>query len=55
MILLTILLITLLLLMFVSVISISIGGAAFIIVFSDVIVCVAIIIWMVRHFTKRKK
>ena len=55
MILFTILMITLLLLVFVTVISISIGGAAFIIVFGDVIVCVAIIIWMVRHLTKRKK
>lgn len=55
MILFTILMVTLFLLMCATVIAISIGGAAFIIVFGDVIVCVAIIIWMVRRLTKRKK
>ena len=55
MILTTILLITFIVLMVTTVIAMSVGGAAFILVFGDVIVCMAIIIWIVKRLTKRKK
>lgn len=55
MILTAILLITFIVLMVTTVIALSIGGAAFILVFSDVIVCMAIIIWIVNRLIKRKK
>lgn len=55
MILTTILLITFIVLMVTTVIALSVGGAAFILVFGDVIVCMAIIIWIVNRLTKRKK
>lgn len=51
----TILLITFIVLMVTTVIALSVGGAAFILVFGDVIVCMAIIIWIVKRLTKRKK
>ena len=46
---------TLFLLMVFTVISIAVGGAAFIIVFADVIVCVAIMVWIVKRLIGRKK
>lgn len=55
MILTTILLITFIVLMVTTVIALSVGGAAFILVFGDVIVCMTIIIWIVKRLTKRKK
>ena len=55
MILTTILLITFIVLMVTTVIALRMGGAAFILVFGDVIVCMAIIIWIVKRLTKRKK
>lgn len=55
MILTTILLITFIVLMVTTIIALSVGGAAFILVFGDVIVCMAIIIWIVKRLTKRKK
>lgn len=55
MILTTILLVTFIVLMVTTVIALSVGGAAFILVFGDVIVCMAIIIWIVKRLTKRKK
>lgn len=51
----TILLITFIVLMVTTIIALSVGGAAFILVFGDVIVCVAIIIWIVKRLIKRKK
>lgn len=51
----TILLITFIVLMVTTVIALSAGGAAFILVFGDVIVCMAIIIWIVKRLIKRKK
>lgn len=51
----TILLITFIVLMVTTVIALSVGGAAFILVFGDVIVCMAIIIWIVKRLIKRKK
>lgn len=34
--------------------AIGIGGSAFIIIFGDVIVCIAIIIWLISRFFKKK-
>lgn len=51
----TILLITFIVLMVTTIIALSVGGAAFILIFGDVIVCMAIIIWIVKRLTKRKK
>lgn len=42
-------------LVFVTVIALSAGGAAFIIIFGDVIVCVIIIAWIIKRLFKRKK
>lgn len=39
----------------VAVFLISIGGAAFAIIFGDIIVCVAIIIFIIKKIVKRKK
>lgn len=56
MILFLILLLILVILTVFSVFILSVGGAAFIVVFGDVIVCAAIIIWiMKRVFGKKKK
>lgn len=55
MILFTILLLTLALLAVVTVLAISAGGAAFIILFGDVIVCMFIIIWVIKRLIQRKR
>ena len=34
---------------------VSIGGASFIVIFGDVIVCIAIIMWMIKKIVNRKK
>lgn len=36
------------------IVVIAVGGATFIVVFSDVIVCIAIIVWLLRYLTKRR-
>ena len=54
MILLTILTIMLLTLIATMVVAISIGGAAFIIVFGDVIVCVFLVAWIVKKLISKK-
>ena len=38
-----------------GVLILSVGGAAFIVVFADVIVCMAIIIWIIKRLFKKKK
>lgn len=55
MILTTILLIILAILAVSAIFIISVGGAAFIVVFADVIVCMAIIIGILKMLFKRKK
>lgn len=55
MILATILLLTLAILVTITAIALSVGGAAFIIVFGDVIVCILIIAWIVKRLLRRKK
>ncbi|MCI9349056.1 MAG: hypothetical protein HFF83_07510 [Oscillibacter sp.] len=49
------LLITLFILAVFTVVAVGIGGAAFIIVFSDVIVCVFLMVWILRFFFKRHR
>ena len=55
MILFSILALTLLILTIITVVAISIGGAAFIIVFGDVIVCIVLIALLIKILMKRKK
>lgn len=55
MILFLILLLTVILLTLITVIAISVGGTAFIILFGDVIVCIVILIWVMKHLFKRKR
>ena len=55
MILFTILLITLAIIAVSSVLILSVGGAAFIVIFGDLVVCMAIIIWIMKRLVKRKK
>lgn len=54
MILFLILLLTVILLTLITVIAISVGGTAFIILFGDVIVCIFILIWVMKHLFKKK-
>ena len=54
MILFTILLITLIILAVLTVLVISATGAAFIIVFADVIVCAVLIVFLMKWLLKRK-
>lgn len=54
MVLLTILLLTLLALITFTVIAISAGGAVFMILFSDVIVCIFILAWIIKKIAKKK-
>ena len=55
MILFTILLITLIVLAILAVLCVAVLGAAGIVVFGDVIVCIAIIVLIIRHFIKKRQ
>ena len=55
MILLTLLLIILAVLIVAAVLLIGVGGGVFTVIFADVIVCIAIIVWLIRFFMKRRK
>jgi Flp pilus assembly protein TadB len=55
MILITILALILFILIGIIVCTVSIGGATFIVIFVDVIVCVLFIVWLIRFLTKKKK
>lgn len=55
MILATILAIVAVILIVFAVLVITIGGSAFIIVFADVLVCAAIIVWIIKAILKRKR
>lgn len=50
-----ILLLMLIALIVVSVFCLSVGGTFFIVLFSDVIVCAAIIVWIMKKMTKKSK
>lgn len=43
------------LLVTITVLAISIGGASFIIIFGDVIVCIFIIIWIIKRLYWRRR
>lgn len=55
MILFIILLITLLVLAAIAILAISLGGAAVVILFGDVILCMLFIVWIIKRLIKRKK
>ena len=55
MILFTILLIMILILSVVAITVISVGGSAFLVIFGDLIVCIAIIVFIMKHLIERKK
>ena len=55
MILLIILLLTLVFLSIIAVLAISAGGALFIVLFGDVIVCALVILWIMKKLIKRKR
>lgn len=55
MILFTVLLFMLILLIAITVFAIAIGGSVFVILFSDVIVCIFIIAWIIKHLIRKKK
>lgn len=55
MVLFTILTLILLLLTVITIAAISIGGAVTIVLFGDVIVCAAIIVWIMKRLIKKKK
>ena len=54
MILFTILLLTLAVLIIFTVAVVSVGGAAFIVIFSDVIVCIALLVWIIKIIAKKR-
>lgn len=51
----TILVLTFIVLMVITVTTLVMGGAAFIIVFGDVIVCMVFIAWIIKRLFKRRK
>lgn len=51
----TILLLTLLMLVVFTILIVSATGAVGIVLFSDVIVCILIMVWIMKHLFKRKK
>lgn len=53
MILITILAIIAVLVTIFGIAALSIGGAAFVVIFSDVIVCAVILIWIIRKMIKK--
>lgn len=55
MILITILLLMLILLTIITVLAVSVGGAVFIVVFGDVIVCIFLIVWLLKRLITKKK
>lgn len=55
MILFAILILTLVILVTVTVLAVSLGGSIFIILFSDVIVCIFLIVWILVRLIKRRK
>lgn len=55
MILTTILLLTLIMLVVFTILIVSATGAVGIVLFSDVIVCIMVMVWIIKHLFKRKK
>lgn len=55
MILFIILLLTVLLLTVAGIAMLSVGGAAFIVLFGDVIVCAVLIVWIMKRLLKKRR
>lgn len=55
MILFSILAVITLILLVAAILIVSIGGAAFIIIFADVLVCIAILVWIMWRLIKKKR
>ena len=55
MILFTILILMIIMLTLIAIIAFSMGGTMFILVFGDVIVCIALLIWIIKRLHNRKK
>lgn len=55
MILFLILVLTLLFIIGFTIIAVSLGGSVFIVIFSDVIVCAFIIIWIIRKLIEKRR
>lgn len=55
MILFTILILMIIMLTLIAIIAFSMGGTMFILVFGDVIVCIALMIWIAKRLYNRKK
>ena len=49
------LILILVVLIIISAIILAVGGSAFILVFGDLIVCIAIVVWIIKHIFKKKK
>lgn len=49
-----ILIVMLVLLAVAAIVILGVGGSAFIIAFGDIIVCIAIIIWIIKRMIKKK-
>ena len=45
----------LLIFLIITAVIVALGGSVFILVFGDLIVCVAIIVWIIKKITKKKK
>lgn len=54
MILFTILLLIVTILVTITILAISVGGAVFVLLFSDVIVCIFIIVWLIKRHNNKK-
>lgn len=54
MILFTILLLTIILLTIITTVALAMGGAAFIVIFGDVIVCIFLIVWLIKKLFFKK-
>ena len=55
MILFTILAIGLVFLTILAFVTLGVGGAIFIVMFADVIVCIAFIVWLIKYLRKKKR
>lgn len=54
MILFTLLMIALVVFAIITIITILIGGVGFIVIFGDLIICILLIAWIIKHFLKKK-
>lgn len=50
-----VLIMILLIFLIITAVIVALGGSVFILVFGDLIVCIAIIVWIIKKITKKKK